>query len=199
MAQGVDAGREFVTAKFSVWKRLKKLQRRIVGKDFVYVAALVKKLNSFIPEFDVVKNDAIAKATAKATREALLKKAEELKKAAEAGNFKKVIADAGAKTTTTQEFSLQNPLQENPNANTLLGAALELKTGEISEPLPALNRVLILAEMTNRKAADEANIEGTRETLVSAVENQQMQAIIASWQNAILTEADFEDLTPEGE
>ncbi len=200
LVPGVDAGREFVTASF----RLEDTKENyysdaIVGVDNVYVIALVKKLDSFVPEFDVVKNDAIEQATEDAVRDALLKKAEELSKSAESGDFKKVLSSVGVKTKTTPEFGLQKPLEENQYANLLLDAALNLKTGEVSNPIPASADVLIIAEMTERKAADEVNIDSIREMLVSAVENQELPAIMTSWQNSVLVEADFVDMSPEAE
>lgn len=198
----VDAGREFVSAAFALEDTPRNYYSdAIVGKDYVYVIGLDRRLPSIIPELDSVKANAKALALSQATRNALSKKATDLRDAARAAgaDFNLLLTATGAQVKTTPEFSLSGGLEEDPNARLLTGAALSLQAGEISTPLDRADGSLILVKLTERKAADEAEIEPLRETLIAAVENQRLQTIMSGWQESILADAEFEDLMTKGE
>lgn len=195
----IDAGKEFVRAAFALEATPQNYYSdAIVGVDYVYVIGLDRRLPSIVPEFEVVQNQAKTYATAQASRRAFFDKAEELSKAAGA-DFKSVMTAAGATVTTTPEFSLTSGLEDDPNARTLTSVAASLKKGEVSAPLSGQNRTILLAQLAERTAADEVDMDMMRESLVSAVENQRLQTIMSTWQESILAEAEFVDLATKGE
>lgn len=195
----IDAGSEFARTAFTLEDTpTNYYSDAIVGQDYVYVIGLVRRLPSIIPDLEAVKAEAEMLARQQATRTALHAKATELRATAQA-DFKTALSATGATVKTTPEFSLSSGLEENPNGPALSRAAISLEEGGISEPLAAQNGNLILAQLTERNPADEAEMELLRESLVAAVQNQRLQTIMASWQDSILTEAAFVDLTPKGE
>jgi peptidyl-prolyl cis-trans isomerase D len=199
LAEGVDAGREFVRSAFALDDSLTgRYSDAVVGVDYVYVIHLVKRLDAFVPGFELVKERAKELALNRAVRTALYEKAKALGDAAsvEGASFEAVFTAIGAKIKTTPAFTLTAGLADEENGRMLTSVASVLKQGEVSAPVSAQDGSVIVARLAARVAADEAEMDTLRESLVAAVENQRVQAIMETWNDSILAEADFENLVP---
>ncbi|MFA5689367.1 MAG: SurA N-terminal domain-containing protein [Kiritimatiellales bacterium] len=173
----------------------------VVGRDFVYIISLGQRYDSFIPSFDVVASDASEKAKAKAVNEALTRRALEIygtlvTKIAAGETFGAAINEFNLDPVTTPEFSMMSDL-DDPNAAAIMPLCINAQKGEVCEPAPVADGVLI-AYIADRKAIDsEVGLTGMREELVHMMENSRAQQLAASWRNALLVEAEFEETLPQ--
>jgi peptidyl-prolyl cis-trans isomerase D len=199
LAEGVDAGREFVSSAFALDDSLTgRYSDAVVGVDYVYVIHLVKRLDAFVPGFELVKDRAKELALSQAVRAALYEKAKALSAAAsaEGASFEAVFKAVGAKIETTPAFTLSAGMEGEENGRMLTSVASMLKQGEVSAPVSAQDGSMMVARLAERVAADESEMDTLRESLVAAVENQRVQAIMETWNDSILDEAGFENLAP---
>jgi peptidyl-prolyl cis-trans isomerase D len=197
--RGVDPTAPFARAAFALeTEGTHYYSDPVVGRDFVYVISLTKKLPSFLPSFDVVKAEAMESAKIAAAEKAYVEKAgaiqTELAAAVKAGT---AFADAASKyklaLKTTVPFNATSTL-EDEFGRQIMGAALSLDAGTVAELIPTQGDFLI-AYVSKKELGDEATaLAGMREELVSSIENEKSARLAAAWQESLLVEANFEDL-----
>ena len=198
--KGVDPTAPFARAAFGLEKNeIHYYSDPVVGRDFVYVIALNKKLPSFLPSFDIVKKEAMESARIVAAEKAYAEKAAsvrgEIKAALQAG---KTIADAAARfkleLQTTQPFNVTTQL-EDEFGQQIKDATMKLDAGALAELIPASNEFLI-AYVSSKETGDEtAELPAMREGLAAAISNEKASRMAAAWQESLLKEANFQDRT----
>ncbi len=173
----------------------------VVGRDTAYVIALQKKYPSFVPAFDVVKDDALETARIAAAEKAYVEKAnavhQEISTALSAGtSFADAASKYGLEIQTSEPFNISEPL-EGDYARELMAATIQFDQGTLVDLINTPDEFL-LAYIAEKDAADEAEtLEGMRSQLASSIRQEKAAAMVQSWQESLLDEAGFEDLSSE--
>ncbi|MDF7808296.1 SurA N-terminal domain-containing protein [Pontiellaceae bacterium B12219] len=171
----------------------------VVGRDTVYVIALQKTLDSFVPAFDVVKAEAIESAKIAASEEAYVEKCEavyaETAAAIENGIS---FADAASKynldVQTTEPFNISSPL-ETEFGRDIMGATIQFDKGALVDLISTPDEFL-LAYVLDKEIADETiTLPPMREDLAAGIRQEKAARLAQAWQESLLEEAGFEDLS----
>ena len=171
----------------------------VVGREKVYVIALKKELPEFLPEFDVVKADAIESAKIAATETAYVEKAEaihaEIEAALKSGTS---FADASSKYTlavqTTAPFNISTPL-EGDFSREIMAATVQFDKGTLVDLIDT-NDEFLLAYISDKELADEAaTLPNMRDDLSAGIRQEKAARLAQAWQESLLEEAGFEDLS----
>jgi peptidyl-prolyl cis-trans isomerase D len=169
----------------------------VVGKDSVYVLVLSNKMPSFLPDFEVVAEEAVSAATLAAAEKAYLDQAEELhanlEKALKTGaSFADLIAKAGLEISTTT-FSVEEPPSEELEQTILPQTAL-FDAGTLVDLIPTEDEFLVAyiasKESADRVMADPIVIDQIR----ASVQNDKATLLVNAWRESILAEAGLEDM-----
>jgi peptidyl-prolyl cis-trans isomerase D len=197
--RGVDPSAPFQRAAFALENDASHYYSDpVIGRDFVYVIALIKRQPSFLPSFDVVKEEVFAAAQLAADEEAYLKKSEEIQKAVKAAvdagsSFSDALAKYDLKPTTTKPFQLTSPL-EDPVEKQLAQMAVRYEQGKVTDLVPSTAGNL-LAYVQKREPADEATkLLAMRDQLMRNLVQNKESLLVATWREDLLKEAQFEDL-----
>ncbi|MCF7863263.1 MAG: SurA N-terminal domain-containing protein [Kiritimatiellales bacterium] len=198
--KGVDPTAPFQRAAFALEKdETHYYSDPVVGRDFVYVIALTKKLPSFLPSFDVVREAATESAKIAAAEKAYVEKAEqihaEIKAALKAGT---AFADAAAKyklgLKKTEPFNVASELTDDFGKQ-IKSAAIQLDQGKLTDLISTTDEYLV-AYVAEKVPGDENTaLPGMRAELANNISNEKASRLVASWREALLDEAKFEDLT----
>jgi hypothetical protein len=170
----------------------------VIGRDTVYVISLVKKLDSFLPDFDVVRDDVVEAAKFAAAEKAYVEKAEqihaEIGQALETGTgFTNAVARFNLEVTKTEPFDNSTPL-EDEFGQQLKGAAVRCSEGSLTD-LVATRDQFLVAYVSEKVPGDEATaLPGMRSELVRNLTNEKSVRLVAAWQDALMDEAGHEDL-----
>lgn len=202
MVNGIDPYAKFNQAAFSLEDTpTHYYSDPIVGRDTVYVIALVKKLDSWLPGFDLVKDDATETAKIAAAEKAYVEKAESVHAEVEAAlkaetAFADAAAKAGLTLTTSEPFSISEPL-EGEFSRELMSATAHFDAGTLANLISTTDE-FIIAYVSAKTIADEATeLPAMREQITTGIKNEKAAHLAQSWQESLLDEAGFEDLTKE--
>ena len=173
------------------------------GCDFVYVISLTKKLESFLPSFDIVRQDATEAARMAATERAYVEKADQIHKeisaALKAGT---AFADAVAKyklvLNTTEPFDISSTL-EDEFGQQIKGAAILYGQGNLTDLVTTPDEYLVAYVSEKIPGDDASSLPGMRDELADSIGNEKTAQLISAWQDALLQEAGFEDLLPRAD
>jgi peptidyl-prolyl cis-trans isomerase D len=169
----------------------------VVGKSSVYVLSLEQRYESFLPEFDVVEDEAMEAARRQAVSKALAEKVLEIKDAVAAAvaagaGFEEAVKPFGLTVQRTDEFDLTTGL-DNPYADTLIPLCLNASEGTVCDPAPVSGGVLI-AFVAERKSTDiDVGLPAVRQELIQGMERIRMQQLVAGWQISLLDEANLKE------
>ncbi len=198
--RGVDPSAPFARAAFNLEKDATHYYSDpVVGRDFVYVISLEKKLPSFLPAFDIVKDEATESARMAAAETAYVEKAAEIHAAVEAAlKSGKSFADAVSKyrmdVTTTVPFDITTPL-EDEFGREIMAATVQYDAGQLVDLISTPNEYL-LAYVASKEAGDEAAaLPALRDSLAESIRNEKSSRLVSAWQESLLIEAGFEDLS----
>ena len=175
----------------------------VVGRDTVYVIALRKKLPEFLPSFDVVKADVVETAKIAASEKAYVEKAESVHAEVEAAlkggtSFADALAKYNLEPATSAPFNGSAPL-EGEFSQDLMGATIRLETGTLADLINTPDEFLI-AYVANKEIADETvTLSATRAELTAGIRAEKSAALARAWQESLLDEAGFEDLSASDE
>jgi hypothetical protein len=171
----------------------------VLGHDYVYVLSLTRKYDSFLPSFENALDDATELAKIAADTKAYAEKAEEVQAALvatlKAGtSFEDAIKPFKLELKKTEPFNVTTTLEDefgsDIKANSILlgqGALTELISTEVE---------FIVAYVAEKTLGDEAStLPSMRSELASRLSNEKASRLVAAWGEALLKEADFEDLT----
>jgi len=171
----------------------------VVGKDSVYVLSLEKQYSSFLPDFEVVKADVMEAAREQAVADAISSRATELQETltaalAAGGEFEEVLKPYNLKIETTEEFDVTTELT-NDYANILIPICLNTQQGELCQPVPVEEGILI-AYVAERQSTDaEIGLPAIRQELIAGLSQNRVRQLTADWQKTLLDEASFKNLT----
>jgi len=174
-----------------------------VGQDKVYVLRLIKKLPSFVPPFEAVKEEALAKAKIEAEKKSYAEEAEKIhaavKTALESGAaFTNAVAKFNLEIKTTVPFTVSTQLTDE-YGQAIKAHAIYFDQGELCDLIPTPDGFL-LAYVAEKTPGDEINqLPGMRAELVDELSKNKTQLLIASWNESILKEAEFVDLMHHSE
>lgn len=197
---GIDASAPFRQAAFTLEDdTYSSFSDAVVGKDTVYVLSLEKRYPAFVPTFDVVEKEVTDAARDRAVAQALAARAVEVQKAVakatEGGaDFKTAVKPFGLKVQTTPEFDLSaEPTSQY--AETIVEQCKNVKQGKLCAPAPVQEGVL-LAYVSSRKSTDaDVGLPAVRAELVAGISRQRAQRLAAAWQESLLKDGHFKDLT----
>jgi peptidyl-prolyl cis-trans isomerase D len=170
----------------------------VIGRDYVYVISLVKKLPSFVPDFDVVRDDALESARLVAGERAYIDEAQKIHdEVAEAvltgSSFAAAIKKYKMESVTTEPFDVTSGL-EDEFGEQIIGAAVQCEKGRLTDLIATPNEFL-LAYVAEKIPGDEMTaLPSIRYELVAGLSNEKSRQMISAWQSALLEEAQFEDL-----
>ena len=173
----------------------------VVGKDSVYVLSLEQQYPSFLPSFEVVEDNVMEAAYAQAVAEAVSGRAEELQEtltaALAAGDaFEEALKPYQLNIETTEEFDVTTELT-NDYANVLIPICLNTQQGELCQPAP-LEEGILIAYVAERKSTDvELGLPAIREELVAGLSQNRVRQLTQDWQESLLKEANFKNLMDE--
>ncbi len=200
--RGVDPTAPFARAAFELEKDpTHYYSDPVVGRNFVYVIALEKRLPSFLPAFDVKKDEVMEAAKLDAYEKAYNEKAESLhaeiaKALAEGKPFADQLTALNLELKTTAPFSATMPLEEQYGRE-IASATLQDEAGTLADLIPTESDYII-AYVSSREPGNEATeLPPMREELTESLRQDKQQRLIAAWQDSLLEEAGFEDLTKE--
>lgn len=175
----------------------------VIGRDHVYVISLVKKLPSFVPAFDVVRDDAIESARLIALERAYIEGAQKIQgEIAEAVKNGSTFADAIAKydmePVTTEPFDITSGL-EDEFGEQIIGACVQSEQGRVTDLIATTDEFLV-AYVAEKIPGDEVtSLPSIRSELVMNLSNEKSMQMVGAWQSALLEEAQFEDLLQRAE
>ena len=147
----------------------------------------------------MVKAEATESARIAAAEMAYLEKAQavhgELKAAIAAGT---AFADATAKynlaLSQTEPFNISTQLADEFGQQIKVGA-ISVEAGQLAELIPTADEYL-LAYVVEKVPGDEAaTLPGMRDELAGSLRNEKASQLLVAWQESLLEEAGFEDLT----
>jgi peptidyl-prolyl cis-trans isomerase D len=172
----------------------------ISGHSNIYVIAFNSREEARLPGFEEVAEKAVQYATERARRQALTKKASEirdsLRKALDEGQtFDAAARTLGLEVKKTPAFTAFEAPPELESGE-MLSQILSRKQGEITEPLWMADGVL-LAWVAERKAADEAGLNAIRGQLLSNLNRRRSRVLFGEWQESLIQGDRLQDLQPE--
>lgn len=202
--KGIDPTAPFQRAAFSLVKdETHYYSDPVVGRDFVYVIALNKKLPSFLPSFDVVRDAATESAKIAASEKAYVEKAEQIhtsiKTAIKEGtSFAAAAAKHKLDVKKTEPFNVTSELK-NEFGKQIKSASIQLDQGKLADLVSTTDEYLV-AYVAEKIPGDESTaLPGMRAELASNISNEKAARLVASWREALLDEARFEDLLPRAD
>lgn len=198
--RGIDASAPFVQAAFRLQDDpYASFSDPVAGRDTVYVLSLEQILPSFVPDFDLVKEQAMDAARAQGVEERLVQRVMEIQAAvadavAEGKSFAQAVEPFGIKPVRTPLFSLATGL-DDPLSSTLISVCLNVEQGEFCDPVP-VEQGILLSFVAERHPVDIAmGLPAVRDELVASLERNRAQQLVAAWRDNLLAEAGFKDLT----
>ena len=170
----------------------------VVGRDFIYVISLTKKLPSFLPSFEVVRDAALESAKIAASEKAYVEKANqihgEIKAALQTGStFSDATAQYELELKTTEPFNITSTLSD-AFGQEIKTAALLYGQGKVTDLVSTADEYLV-AYVAEKIPGDEAAaLPSMRDVLVSNISSEKSARLVASWREDLLKEADFMNL-----
>lgn len=171
----------------------------ITTSNFVYVLALAGREPSRVPEFEEVRPDAEAAAREFAIYNALTEKAREIQGSAVAGLsaglvFSDILEEYKLTPVKLDPFTINSESIDPVIASSLIRPLLVLNAGEVTEPVEAEDAFLI-AYVKERKPSATLSADTMRPQIINSLRQQASGAIFSEFQNHLLRQQDFQDLT----
>ena len=194
-----DGGAALAAAAFELAPNsYDRVSSTIAGTENVYVLYLENVLEPRVPAFDEVRDQVREVARQKAVAAALAAKGQAVQEAAAAGiaagqTFADAVAGAGAKAQSAEPFTgMSGSTSTNEIAQTLVQAVVSYNQGEVTEPVPHGDG-LIVAYLKARTPADPATYDSYQSEIASAIRARRGQGLFRDWQAALLAPERFTD------
>lgn len=203
MVPGIDAGLAFNVAAFRLRPAADEcFSDAIAGSNHVYLMTLATNTEAYLPEFDTIKDEIRPHATAKATYDALEKKAGELRDFFKAGLTKRQsfadLAAAKAMNVSTTALFTASSAPDALSSQDILRDITARNAGELSEVLPGPNS-LILAYVVERKPAGEEELSTVQQQVAMNVTRRRGRILFGEWQRSLVSGGRKLDHTPVDE
>ena len=188
---GVDAGLAFNTAAFRLHPAADEcFSDAIAGSNHVYLMALTTNTEAFVPPFETIKDEVRPLARAKATYEALEKKARDLHTffAAGLGNHKTFTELAKEKSMnihTTAVFTASSA-PDALSSPEILGDITVRNAGDLSDVLQGANN-LIIAYVAERKPAGDEELSTVKHQVALGVMRRRARILFGDWQQSLVS------------
>jgi peptidyl-prolyl cis-trans isomerase D len=198
--RGVDPTAPFAQAAFNL--QLTPTQYYsdpVVGSETVYVIALQKKLPPFLPAFDVVKSDVIESTKLAADEAAYTEKCEavhaDIDAAISSGtSFTDAASKYNLSVQTTKPFNISSPL-EIEFGREIMGATIQFDKGTLVDLISTPDEFL-MAYVADKEIADELiTLPPMRDDLAASIRKEKEARLVQTWQESLLEEAGFVDLS----
>jgi len=197
--KGIDPTAPFQRAAFALEKDATHYYSDpVVGRDYVYVLSLNKKLPAFLPAFDLVKDKAMEAAKAVTAEQAYIKKAEavhrDVTEAVKSGTpFMDAVAKYKLDVQATEPFNASTPI-ENELTRKIMAGTITYDQGQVAD-LISTSDEYVVAYVKDKIPGNEAEtLPGMRPQLANSIRNEKANQLVAAWQDSLLEEAGFEDL-----
>ncbi len=169
----------------------------VPGSNAVYVIAMEERMDARVPEFDEVADEVTVAAKAKATGEALTKKAQDVREAAmkavdKGASFAKAVQPFGLKPEKTGKFTVASGKLTNEYSEVLLRGILPRNQGEVTDLLPGEDAVLI-AYVAGRAAGDSSMLDSLRPQIAESVRRQRTRLLFSDFEEHLLRAGGFEE------
>ena len=194
-----DGGAALAAAAFELAPNsYDRVSSTIAGTENVYVLYLENVLEPRVPAFDEVRDQVREVARQKAVAAGLAAKGQAVQEAAAAGiaagqTFADAVAGAGAKAQSAESFTgMSGSTSTNEIAQTLVQAVVSYNQGEVTEPVPHGDG-LIVAYLKARTPADPATYDSYQSEIASAIRARRGQGLFRDWQAALLAPERFTD------
>ena len=194
-----DGGAALAAAAFELAPNsYDRVSSTIAGTENVYVLYLENVLEPRVPAFDEVRDQVREVARQKAVAAGLAAKGQAVQEAAAAGiaagqSFADAVAGAGAKAQSAEPFTgMSGSTSTNEIAQTLVQAVVSYNQGEVTEPVPHGDG-LIVAYLKARTPADPATYDSYQSEIASAIRARRGQGLFRDWQAALLAPERFTD------
>jgi hypothetical protein len=112
--------------------------------------------------------------------------------------FPVAVTAAGFNVSTTESFSVYGGLTneaETAYAEQIVRGVIYMSPGELSDPLPSTNGVVIL-HLADRQGGDPAAMLMLKPQMQTAIERSSVSVLFHDWENHLLSQAGFEDYMP---
>ncbi len=168
------------------------------GDDAFYVLGLAERIDSRIPAFEEVREDAITAAQRQLDSDRLRERAGEIRTRLQAGLAKgsrfDVLAEVeGFEVKSADNLSAMGQLDDVPHATALLRASATLVKGELADPV-AVPGGVILAYVENRSSADAAMFSMIAPRIRQNLLQSRHNDLVDGFQRYVLERGSFEDL-----
>lgn len=193
------ASAEFVEQAFLLLPNKEEyISNPVSGDDAVYVLALAEQIPERIPAFEEVEADVTRAAQSRARLEALEARAAAVQEAvfsagAEGRPMMEALEGEDLAIVEIGPFSVSEGLQDDPYADYIRNEMSALNTGEVSEPVPVHDGILV-AQVLERTPAESLALGSLADRVASSLADEFAARLFPSWQDQLLADADFKDL-----
>ena len=193
----IDAGNAFNVAAFRLRPAAdESFSDAVAGSNHVYLMTLMTNTEAYIPEFEAIRGQIKPLAVAKATLDALEKKAQDLHLFFQTGlnNKQSFVSLAKAKAlnvNTTAVFSAVSA-PDALSSPEILGDITVRNAGELSEVLPGANG-LIIAYVAERKPAGADELATGQNQVATSVIRRRSRIIFGEWQKSLISNGKKKD------
>lgn len=195
-----DAGPAFAATAFTLGlDTIDRAGPPVVGSNNVYVLYLDGITPPRVPAFDEVRTEVLAAARQQALVTAMTEKAAAVKAAATEGiakgdSLKTALKDLDVPVRAAPTFTgIDASSTSNAVVQALVQSVITYNQGEITEPIPAADGLLV-AYIKARQPADPATYDAYAGEMSSVILNRRAQTLYAQWQQSLLTPDRFVDL-----
>lgn len=187
---GIDAGLAFNAAAFRLHPAAdENFSDAIAGSNHVYLLALSTNAEAFLPAFETIKDEVRPEAQAKATYEAVEKKARELRTFLETGLSQKksfaALAQEKALNVHTTALFTASSAPDALSSPEILNDITSRRAGQLTEVLPGPNN-LIIAYVAERKPAGEEELSTVKHQVALATLRRRSRILFGDWQQSLL-------------
>jgi len=202
--RGVDPTATFAQAAFSLQDDANHyFSDPVVGKDHIYVLVLEDRMPAFLPDFDVVADEAMDAARITAEENAYVQKAETIHADIETAlnngvEFDEAATMAGLLVVTMEPFSVSAP-PTNDVGQVVLQATALFDSGSFVD-LTSTDDEFMVAYVAQREAADRSSADPDLiAQLKNSVLSDKAGRLAEAWRDSVLDEAHLEDLLNESD
>lgn len=170
----------------------------ILGESNAYVITPARKVESRIPSFEEVREEAIGLATEEAKRLAFAKKTEEVRKSiedqlAKDRSFEEAVEEFDINASTSLTFNAYEAIPDSAEyMDAILPVAISMEKGETSEPVDVPEGALIVY-VADRTPGDTASMQLLRSQLLSTLDRYRAGLVFEGWKDYNLKAAELVD------
>jgi len=174
----------------------------IPSDNGVYVLALEEIIPPFVPEFEKVKDRALADAREENIQQALSEKVRDIMDSVQESKDKettldKLLSDSGLEAEETDYFQLMNASEALPewmSPRVISQRIVYRNSGEFIDPV-VVDKGRLLAYVSDRKAGASDDLIELRDSVYQSLRQDRVSRLYDDWQGYLLKRANFIDQT----